>query len=55
MKATLEHWQRSVWKAVSVPGAEVMLTLALVMLATWFLVQDDALLHGAAFPVFAQR
>jgi hypothetical protein len=55
LRATLEHWQKTVWKVVSAPGAEVMMTLAVVMLATWFLLEDGAVLHGAGFPLFAHR
>jgi hypothetical protein len=55
LRANLDNWQKTAWKWISVPGTELVATLALVMLATWFLVQDGGLLHGAGFPVFAQR
>ncbi len=55
MKAIQSDWQRTIWKLVTIPGTELALMFALVMLATWFLVQDDVVLQNAGLPLFPQR
>jgi hypothetical protein len=45
------HWQR-LWKLLTNPGIEVVATLVVVMVATWYLIDSGPV---DAFPVFGRR
>ena len=52
MRTTPYEWQQAIRKVMAVPGAEILLAVAVVLLATWFLVQDDIALKGASAPLY---
>ena len=43
---TDSHWQKTIWKLVTNPTLEVIATIVVVLLATWFLIQTDAGTNG---------
>lgn len=48
------NWQKALWRLLSDPTLPVVATLVVVMLATWFVLQDDAP-HRGAFFLFGHR
>lgn len=46
MDTNLGNWQKAFWKIISDPTIEVMATLAVVLVATWFLLQNDTVGQG---------
>jgi hypothetical protein len=57
LRTTLNEWQQTIRRVVTIPGAEVLVALAVVLFATWFLVQDDVALQGASasYPLYSHR
>ena len=39
MKLTHGNWQKAIWKLLTNPAIEIAVTIALVMVATWYLIQ----------------
>ena len=54
LKPTYRNWQTTIWRLLTNPGTEVAATLAVVVLATWFLMTDDAS-PLAGVPLFGRR
>ena len=54
MQRDHESWHRIIWKLVTNPAIEIVVTIALVMVATWYLVQAEPL-DPTAFPLFGRR
>ena len=46
------NWHRTLWKLLSNPAIELVVTIALVMVATWYLIQAGPY---DALPVFGRR
>jgi hypothetical protein len=55
LRTTLNEWQRTIRRVAAVPGAEVLVALAVVLFATWFLVQDGVAVQGASYPLYSHR
>ena len=47
-------WHRTLWKLLTNPGAELVATLAVVMVATWYLIQAGPY-DPLAVPLFGRR
>ena len=47
------NWQK-IWKLLTNPAIELVLTIALVMVATWYLIQAEPI-DPTAFPLFGRR
>ena len=43
------------WKLLTNPAFEVIATIVVVMLATWFVIGSEVLQSGAELPVFGTR
>lgn len=51
MKTTHDNWQKTLWRILTNPAIELVATLAVVVVATWYLVQEESarpLLHAPA-------
>ena len=42
MKSSHGNWQKALWKLLTNPAIELVATIALVMFATWYLIQTEA-------------
>lgn len=49
MDTNFGTWRKALWKILSDPTIEVIVTLVIVMVATWFVLQNDAAHRGAFF------
>jgi hypothetical protein len=49
------NWQKAIWKLLANPALELVATIALVMVATWFLIQNDGVQQGVQLPFFGHR
>ena len=48
-------WQRIIWKLVTNPAIELVATIAIVMVATWYLVDTQATTPERGVPVVFGR
>ena len=55
MRTTDGYWQKAIWKLLTNPALELVATIALVMVATWFLIQNDGVQQGVHLPLFGHR
>jgi len=56
VKQTLGNWQRAIWKLVTNPAIEVVATIVVVMVATWFVVDTQTSYPDRGVPVpFGRR
>lgn len=55
MRPTDGNWQKAIWKILANPAIELVVTIAVVMVATWFLIQNDVVQQGAQLPLFGHR
>jgi hypothetical protein len=55
LRSTGGDWQKAIWKLLTNPALELVATIALVMVATWFLIQNDVVQQGAQLPLFGHR
>ena len=49
-----DTWHRTFWKLLTNPAIELVVTIALVMVATWYLIQAEPI-DPTAFPLFGRR
>ena len=54
MQQDFRHWHRTLWKLLTNPAIEIVVTVALVMVATWYLIQAEPI-DPTAFPLFGRR
>ena len=47
------HWQKAIWRILSDPTMEVVATIVVVLVATWFMVENGGL-HAGAFVGFGR-
>jgi hypothetical protein len=55
VKPTGDHWHKTIWKLLTDPAIELVLTIALVLVATGFMIQSDPFQPGAGVPIFGRR
>ena len=55
MRTTGGNWQKAIWKLLNNPALELVATIVVVMVATWFLIQNDVVQQGVHLPFFGQR
>ena len=55
MKLTHGNWQKAIWNLLTNPAIEIAVTIALVMVAAWYLVQTDGVDPRAGLPPFGRR
>ena len=55
MRPTDGNWQRTIWKILTNPAIELVATIAVVMVATWFLIQNDVVQQGVHLPLFGHK
>ena len=56
MKPNHGNWQKTLWKLLTNPAIELVATIALVMFATWYLIQAEAVTpHLGSGVVFGRR
>ena len=54
MHGNHEGWQDTLWKLLTNPGVELVATIAVVMVATWYLIEAGPM-DPSGVPVFARR
>ena len=42
LKPNHGNWQKTLWKLLTNPAIELVATIVLVMIATWYLIQTEA-------------
>ena len=47
LKLTGNAWQKALWKILTNPTLDVVAAIALVLVATWFVVQTEVMQHRA--------
>jgi hypothetical protein len=50
MRLSRHDWQKTIWKIVTNPAIEVVATLVVVLVATWYLILTDAVQPGVNVP-----
>jgi hypothetical protein len=55
LRPTHGNWQKVIWRLLANPALELVATIALVMVATWYLIQNDVVQQGVHLPFFGQR
>jgi hypothetical protein len=50
VKLTDYEWRKTLWKILTNPTAEVMLAIVVVLVATWFVVTNEADRPGLHIP-----
>ena len=55
MDTNIGNWQKAFWKIVSDPTVEVVATLVVVMVATWFVLQNEAAVGQESLVLFGRR
>jgi hypothetical protein len=49
------YWQKIIWKLVTNPGIELVATIAIVMVATWYLVETQTQMPEKGVPILFGR
>lgn len=54
MNPNYGNWQKAFWRILSDPTIEVVATLAVMLVATWFVLDNDVA-HQGTFVLFGRR
>jgi hypothetical protein len=49
------NWQKTIWKLLTNPAIELVVTILLVMIATWYLFQTEGVDARIGLPPFGRR